>query len=655
MSTELIIAGEMGKGGGSTEYKDTLISEQTVKTLFAVGEGVIDSVENVYLDTVEIANFDATLAYRVGTSSQEVIDGFTVTESPLPGFTAKNIIRDSTKKPGQELPNVSTGITVAAISLVKNTWYRITSVGSTDFKSFGAAKNAVGTVFQASKAGSSTSGTGSTVQMEPNFQVPETIVSIPYEEPMKSVRCSFTFSALSKTDGDGNIVGSTVVFEVYIRNNTTTGLWTLLNNKQYTVKGKTTHGYTFDLEINRPTTATTTWQIKVIRITPDSGTVKKQDTMQWSAVTQLYHSDLAYPGTALAAVTLRDATQFGNRIPEIMFKVKGKKIRLPTNYTPGTSTTVGTYNGNWDGTLHTTYLQYSNNPAWCLYDVLTDVNSGLGIPEADLDKYSFYNLGKYCDDSLPNGYSEAVVCRDNGEVLEEPYPLYIPRHTLDYSFNTRENVKDFLSQILSLCNANLITNEFGQVAVIFQQRGQIVKRNVTNANVIDGTFTYQSSNIEQRTNLVNVTYNRGLNFGRTDTATVSDDSLIDRYGLRPTDVVLPGCYYEAQAIRKARWVLYTNCYFTDFVTFSVFLDGMTYKIGDLVRVYDNYNQTNTQSGLLTSAVISGSSTTLTFDREISLLAGTYTFYSYDSSGNEVTKVISGGYWRCFRYCWNFRR
>lgn len=634
MSTELIIAGEMGKGGGgSVEYKDTLISEQTVKTLFAVGEGIIEGIEDIYLDTIGIANFDAEWEVRQGTDPQTTIKGFTVTETSLPGFTSKNIIRDSINKNGEELPNISTGQNFAATNLVIGDWYRIVSVGSTLWTLIGASKAVAGNVFQATAVGT---GTGTAVKMQPTFVLPTFTTPIPYEENLTSVRLTFSFSAMTYMDSAGNMKGSSVTFEIYSRASST-DTWRLVENK--TVKGKTTHGYTFDRTVARPATATSAspWEVKVIRITPDSGSSKKQNTMTWSAVTQLYDKALPYNKTALVGVILKDATQFGNRIPEIMFRVKGKKLRLPANYDPVTRT----YNTLvWDGTIRSSYLQYSNNPAWILYDVLTDVTSGLGIPEADIDKYSFYNLGKYADEPLANGYSVPVICQDNGEVIEEGYPLTIPRFTLDYSFQTREGVKDFLSQILSICNANLITNEFGQLAIIFQRPGQVVKRIVNNANVIDGVFTYQSSNIEQRTNLVNVTYNRGLNFGRTDTATVSDDSLITRYGLRPLDVVLPGCYHETQAIRKARWVLYTNCYFTDFVTFSVALDGMSYKIGDLIRVCDNYNRTDQQAGIVLSSTITGNSTTITLDRAVVVTEGTYTFFCYDSSDVEITKTVT---------------
>jgi predicted phage tail protein len=663
MSTELIIAGEMGKGGGgAVESKDTLISEQTVKTLFAVGEGIIQDVEDIFLDTVSISSFDADYEVRYGMPSQTVISNsdkgisFATTESPLPGFTSKTIIRDSTKKPGEELPNISTGIVVAATALVVNTWYRITSLGTgtlTDFKKVGSSSNALGTVFKATKAGT---GTGTTVQMEPTYVVPTFQTSIPFEETLTSVRLTFSVSTLSYLDGDGNLKGNWFTFEIYTRPNTNS-TWTRYGTDSpgvkapYTgtmVKGKTTHGYTFERTIPRPLAASSStgpWQVRVIRTREDSGSSKKQNVFTWNAVTQIYEKGLPYNNTALVGVILRDATQFGNRIPEVMFKVKGKRLRLPINYNP----TTRVYTGNWDGTLYSSYnLQYTNNPAWILFDVLTDTRAGLGIPEADIDKYSIYNLGKYADEQIPTGYIEPIYSTIGGAfpgdtsftILIGGEESTIPRFTLDYSFQSREGIKDFLSQILSICNANLITNEFGQLAVIFQQRGQAVKRIVNNSNVIDGIFTYQSSNIEQRTNLVNVTYNNGLNFGRTDTATISDEALIARYDLRTTDVVLPGCYYEVQAIRKARWTLYTNCYFTDFVSFSVLLDGMSYKIGDLIRVCDSYNRTDQQAGIVLSSTISGSTTVITLDRIIQLTEGTYTFFSTDSNYADVSKTIT---------------
>jgi predicted phage tail protein len=643
MSTELIIEGEMGKGGSApTESKDNLISDQIVKTLFVVGEGEIQGVDGIYLDTVGIANFDATYEVRTGTVGQSVIAEFVDTETTLPGFTSKTLVRGSAKKAGEELPNVSAANSTNAGSFVINNYYKITTVGTTtNWKLIGASTSAgmYGEVFKATGVGSGNGVAIQQLRFEPNFY--STV--IPYSATPAAAKLTFSISVMSRLDGDGNLLGSEVTIAIYTRPNGSSN-WVL--DKSITKKGKTTHGYTFDYTIKQPTGATSAapWEIKIIRTSPDSASSKKQNTITWTTTTQVYYSNLAYnnPPSALIGVKLNDASQFGNKIPEIMFRVKGKKVKIPSNYDAASRLYTGNWDGSWKTTLGVVTKTYTNNPAWCLYDILTDTVAGLGIPEADIDKYSIYNLAKYADEQLPNGYSVPVVCQDDGEVLEESYPLFIPRFTLDYSFNTREGTKELLSQVLSLCNANLITNEFGQIAVIFQKPGQVVKRNISNANVIDGTFTYQSSNIEQRSNLVNVTYNNGLNFGRTDTVTVSDDSLITRYGLQPLDIVLPGCYYQAQAIRKARWALYTNCYFTNFVSFSVFLDGMGYKIGDLIKVYDNYNQDTQQAGTITGSSTASGSTTLTFDRAITLDTGNFTFSCFDSSGAEITKTITGG-------------
>jgi len=630
MSTELIVAGEMGKGGsGPVESVDTLISRQTVKTLFVVGEGVISEIEEVYLDTVSIDRFDADLLTRTGTAGQEVIEGFTDTEAPLPGFVGKVIDKGDENIPNVDIsPLVTTNIT----NFVVNKFYRITSLGnatSAQWMAVGAGTKyvpaAIGMVFKAKKAGVGVTGAG---VEKVSFQQNTYETAIPYDA--NRARLTFTIPVMFHVDGDGNTGGSAVELDIYTRPNSTAN-WNLVAN--FTKKGKTTHGYTFDKEVTRPSNVNPNnripWEIKVLRVTDDSATndSKTQNKVSWSAVTQIYDTTNTYRNSALAGITLRDASQFGNKVPEIMFKVKGKLVLIPSNYNAATRVYTGNWtSGSWYSVLGVLTKVYTNNPAWIIYDVLTDTRAGLGLAQADIDIYSIYLLGKYADELIP--YTEGI---NN---------IQIPRYTLDYSFQTRQPVRDFLSQILSICNANLITNELGQVAIVFQYPGQVVRRNITNANVVDGIFTYQSSNIEQRTTLVNVTYNNGKNFGRTDTATVFEQDLIDRYGLQPIDVVLPGCYYEAQAIRKARWTLYSNCHFTNFVTFNVFLDGLNYKIGDLVRVYDNYNQNTQQAGTIVSYSNASGTTTVIFDRTLTLNNGSYTFYCYDTSGTEVTKTIS---------------
>lgn len=59
--------------------------------------------------------------------------------------------------------------------------------------------------------------------------------------------------------------------------------------------------------------------------------------------------------------------------------------------------------GIWDGTFKPAY---SNNPAWCLWDMLTHPRYGMGqrIGAADVDRWALYAIGRYCDQMVPDGF-----------------------------------------------------------------------------------------------------------------------------------------------------------------------------------------------------------------------------------------------------------
>lgn len=78
--------------------------------------------------------------------------------------------------------------------------------------------------------------------------------------------------------------------------------------------------------------------------------------------------------------------------------LKGLSIRVPSNYDP----VARGYSGAWDGTFK---VAYSNNPAWCFYDLLTSSRIGLGnfMPAERVDKWALYSIGQYCDEMVPDG------------------------------------------------------------------------------------------------------------------------------------------------------------------------------------------------------------------------------------------------------------
>ncbi len=547
---ELVVYGETGKGGSGaghtpTEAVDTLASRQRVKLLFAVSEGEIKGIDQVYLNQVPISNYNATYDWRPGTLDQTVIKGFTNVETPLNTFSVVNMMR-----------------------------------GSSYF------------------------------------------AAIPYD--VDSTRLTFTLPALREVLPDGDMVGYTISHSIYYRPNTAAG-WTLAKN---TIKtGKASSTYTWEVDLDRPagTTSASNWEIMLQRNTPNDMDAQHNSAATWDSVILIYQSQHTYPGTALVGVTFNDAAQFGGNIPEILFRIKGKKVKIPSNYDPVAHTYTET--PPWDGSLTENIFYYTANPAWHIYTILNTpkLNGGLGIDKTDIDIISLYQLSKYADGLVDNGYGG----------LERRYELH-------NQFIARENVPTFLMYLLNICNANFTSNEFGQISIMFDHSGQAITKQVTNANVVDGLFSYSSNDLESRYSIANVTYNSNNNYGKTDTSTEVDNNLITRYGVQTTDIVLPGCTTEGQAKRKARWAIFNNAKLTGLVSYRLLFGGLVYHIGELVRLYDNDNQGNVQAGVIRSYAQGASTTVFTLDRPIILNNEVYTLYfkGSDEATTEIVKTIS---------------
>lgn len=423
-----------------------------------------------------------------------------------------------------------------------------------------------------------------------------------------AVRLTISLDNLRQIQENGDMTGYSVSVDVYTKATTSSSqiLYTTT-----TKKGKASNTYTWDIIVDRPTNYVpgTNWSVVVNRASADDANVKYNSVTRLVAITQIYHKQLTYPGTALVALTLKDAGEFGGQVPQILIKGKGRKVLVPSNYNP----TTRVYTGTWDLSM-SSVKQFTDNIAWVLYDVLHD-STCLGIDTADIDKTSFYLLSVYADTLIPDGYGNNI-----------------PRYSIGNQFYARDNVPTFIQNLLSLCNGMLTENEFGQIKIIFDQPNLSASRLVTNANVVGGLFNYSSNDLENRYSLVNVTYNNYLSYNETDTATWSDDALITRYGLQTSDIVLPGCIYEAQAIRKARWAVYTNAITTKLLTFNVMFEGLSFRNGSIIKVMDSDNAGVSQHGIVKSTSFSGANTTIVMDRSITLAAQTYTVTFYTTDG-----------------------
>ena len=492
------------------------------------------------------------------------------------------------------------------IPFYKNGAYTTNFIGTIDFRA-GTLDQTVISGFTSTESSITTNfpnmlqGIGHSVNVAGNFN---------------SARITLTLESLRHIAENGDINGNTVEHSVEVQSHSVLGGysgWTNVGN--ITKTGKASSPYSWDTLVKRPTSTytITDWNIRITRTTVDDPTVKFMSKCSWLSTIAIEDVAHTYPNSSLVAITLTDASQFGGSIPEIMFKPRG--IKVPVLALSG-SDIVSPIN-----------YAYSANPAYCLLYVLITPkgNGGLGIPKSDIDLIAIYNLAQYCDVGIAHTIDGVSVS--------------LPRYEIHNQFYTRENVPTFLMYLLNICNANFTTNEFGQISVMYDHAGQVVTKQVTNANIIGGKFSYSSNDLESRCSLVNVTYNNSNYFGRTDTVTVEESALTTRYGLQTLDVVLPGCIDEAQATRKARTVIYTNARLTGMVNFSVLFQGLSYHVGELVRVYDNDNTQQMQAGMVVSSSQSAGTTTIVIDRLLTFPIETSTFYGIDSSGN-ITGTIS---------------
>lgn len=524
------IYGEGGKGGGGhtpVEADDTLSSKQTIRLLFALSEGEIESVDDILINSASASNYASSISYQVktGTVDQTVINGFSEVEAPI------------------------TGAGTFPVNLLYNVEHVYSLLGTYD-----------------------------------------------------AARLTLMIDRLMQITSQGDRVGYSASLSIYKRHQPyggTPSTWQLAAS--ITKSGKCTNPYTWDVRIEKPelTLDVDTWGIRIIRDSVNDADDRHYSKTYLSAITTITEAALTYPKTALVGVTITDAKQFNGQIPEIKFKPKGIKFPLPSNYNPVTRHYDETV--PWNGSFKS-YNEYTNNLAWVIYWVLRNADWGMDIAGADVDLGAFYTFAKYCDELV-----------DNGKGGTEP------RFTINHQFVERDSVPQFLMYLLNLGNANFATNEFGQIKVVWDGYGQQITKIITNANVIDGLFQYSSNDLESRTNLVNVTYMREELLGDSDTANFYDQTLIDRYGLQTADVILAGCTSEGQALRKARWTLYNNCYLTEIITFKQLFQGADYSVGDLISIMDSDNVTVApKHAVIAGYSYSNPTTTITLDRSVVL-------------------------------------
>ncbi|EEU2058177.1 host specificity protein J [Escherichia coli] len=425
------------------------------------------------------------------------------------------------------------------------------------------------------------------------------------------LRVTFGVQSLVETTSKGDRNPSSVRLLIQLERN---GHW--VTEKDVTINGKTTSQYLTSVILNnlpeRP------FNIRMVRETADSTTDQLQNRTLWSSYTEIIDVKQCYPNTAIVGLQV-DAEQFGGQQLTVNYHIRGRIIQVPSNYDPEKRT----YSGIWDGSLKPAY---SNNPAWCLWDMLTHPRYGMGkrLGAADVDKWALYAIGQYCDQTVPDGFGGTE-----------------PRMTFNAYLSQQRKVWDVLGDFCSAMRCMPVWN--GQTLTFVQDRPSDVVWPYTNSDVVvddNGVgFRYSFSALKDRHTAVEVNYTDPQNGWQTSTELVEDPEAILRYGRNLLKMDAFGCTSRGQAHRAGLWVIKTELLETQTVDFTLGSQGLRHTPGDIIEICDNdYAGTLTGGRILS---IDAASRTLTLDREVTLPeAGTSTVNLINGSGKPVRVDIT---------------
>ena len=386
------------------------------------------------------------------------------------------------------------------------------------------------------------------------------------------------------------------------------------------VDDKTTSLYERSHRVNLPK-ASTGWQLRVRRITPDSTSVNVVDIMRVVAVTEIIDAKLRYVNTALLYVEF-DAKQFPNGIPQVVCNPKGRIIRVPDTYDPETRT----YSGTWEGVFK---WAWTDNPAWIYYDIILNERFGLGqrIDATQIDKWELYRIAQYCDQLVPDG--------KGGSGTE-------PRFRCNVYIQDRNDAWTVLRDLAGIFRGMTYWGDNKMYVLADMPRD--VWHIYNHASVVEGKFTFADPSETTRNTAALVNWSDPANHYKDTPEPVYDSDLAMRFDYRQLEMTAIGCTRQSEANRRGRWALLTNG-IGEVVTFSTGMDVP--PVGEVIGVAANELAGRTIGGRVSA--VNGRNITL--DRAADVKAGNRLFLNLPSgiaqartvqavNGNTVTVTTS---------------
>ena len=443
------------------------------------------------------------------------------------------------------------------------------------------------------------------VECKKNIPLARTIIN----ENVTLARVTVQVPALYK-QGKKGPKGTDLYYDIQTRANG--GAWQTVIRKRFD-NDKALSPFEFDSEIRRPGAGD--WDLRIIKISDDTDDDdERKSQLVWARYTEIIEARLSYPGLALLALEY-DAKKYGTNLPDVLVHIRGRKTQVPSNYDP----VVRSYAGLWNGAFK---QAWHSNPAWVMYDLLTDRTYGLGdrIGPDLVDKWALYDIGAYSDVMVPDGHGAQE-----------------PRYRFDGRFIDKTEAYRALQGLAASWRGTVWWGR-GLVTFSIDRPADPVKI-VTTANVIDGEINYSVAPITAEHSVARVTWQNPDALDEPTVEPVEDYPRMRRVGYEPADVALIGCRSRAQSRRMGRWLLDTEASEDEIITYKTGLDHADVRPGDVVMTGDKTWAGEAIGGRLLSVA----DRVVTLDRSVKILGGrTYSLFVTMPDGALAEQAVQTG-------------
>ena len=414
------------------------------------------------------------------------------------------------------------------------------------------------------------------------------------------LRITCGVSALFSQNDNGDTEGTSVSLEILIN-----GLPRAVKNISGKSSSRFYRSYIIDNLPPKPFTIT------VKRLTADSKSQRLQNGTHWVSYTEIIDTKLSYPNMAL--IGIKTDSRYNPNFPNVNLLLYGRLVKVPSTYNPETRTYApGIWRGDWKE-------EWTDNPAWIFYDLVTNSLAGLGkrIGEYGLDKFQLYQIAKYCDELVDDGYGGKE-----------------PRMVSNLWITEQRDAYNVLSDMASVFRSIAVWN--GTQFSAIQDRTSDPVCLYTQSNVVDGKFSRQFAAGKTIFTAVEVEYADERNFYQKAVEYVADDLMIARYGYNVKKITAYGCTSRGQAHRYGKWVLETSRLEQCTITFVVGRQGLLHLPGDIIEIADNDFAGKTLGG----RVVAINGKTVTLDQSVEITGNSYLSYLNDEMQLVKIKIIN---------------